>query len=212
MLYDNLVFKQTKAIFGGRCRFLITSSAPISKDVIDFMKVISCSPMVEGYGQTESTGASFATVYEDAETGTTGGPCASVEFKLVDIPEMNYLSTDKNEKGEDQPRGEICFGGAGVFLGYYKDPVKTNEVLDHDGWLHSGDVGVILAHNKALKIIDRKKNIFKLQQGEYVAPEKVENCYLKVRGMTEVFVHGDSLQSYTVAIVVPDKKFIEELA
>ena len=95
MLYDNLVFKQTKAIFGGRCRFLITSSAPISKDVIDFMKVISCSPMVEGYGQTESTGASFATVYEDAETGTTGGPCASVEFKLVDIPEMNYLSTDK---------------------------------------------------------------------------------------------------------------------
>lgn len=89
--------------------------------------------MVEGYGQTESTGASFATVYEDAETGTTGGPCASVEFKLVDIPEMNYLSTDKNEKGEDQPRGEICFGGAGVFLGYYKDPVKTNEVLDHDG-------------------------------------------------------------------------------
>lgn len=98
MLYDNLVFKQTKAIFGGRCRFLITSSAPISKDVIDFMKVISCSPMVEGYGQTESTGASFATVYEDPETGTTGGPCASVEYKLVDIPEMNYLSTDKVNK------------------------------------------------------------------------------------------------------------------
>lgn len=64
------------------------------------MKVISCAPMVEGYGQTESTGASFTTFFEDAETGHCGGPTAANEYKLVDVPDMNYFSTDKNDKGE----------------------------------------------------------------------------------------------------------------
>lgn len=94
-LYDSLVFNKTKALFGGRCRFLVTSSAPISREVFDFMRVIACCPMVEGYGQTESTGASFATLFDDPESGHAGGPTISNEFKLVDIPEMNYLSTDK---------------------------------------------------------------------------------------------------------------------
>lgn len=103
--------------------------------------------MVEGYGQTESTGASFTTFFEDPETGHTGGPTAANEYKLVDVPDMNYFSTDKNEKGEPQPRGEICFRGCGNFLGYYKDLAKTKEAIDKDGWLHTGDIGMILPHN-----------------------------------------------------------------
>lgn len=83
------------------------------------------------------------------------------EYKLVDVPEMEYLSTDKDENGILTPRGEVCLRGPGVFAGYFNDVEKTNEAIDKDGWLHMGDIAVILP-NGALKVVDRKKNLFKL--------------------------------------------------
>lgn len=105
---------------------------------------------------------------------------------------MKYTSDDKDDKGNLMPRGEIWMRGPGVFLGYYKDDEKTKEAITEDGWLKSGDVGAILPSNKGLKVIDRKKNIFKLSQGEYIAAEKVENAYSDCPLLAEIFLTGDS--------------------
>lgn len=125
---------------------------------------------------------------------------------------MNYLSTDKDEQGNPTPRGEIWARGSGIFMGYYHDEAKTKEAITEDGWLKTGDVGAMSAKTKAISIVDRKKNIFKLQQGEYVAAEKVENTYLKGEKLAEIFIHGESTECFVIAIAVPHKKFVEEFA
>ena len=98
------------------------------------------------------------TYAHDQTFGHVGGPQTSLEFKLIDIPEMKYFSTDKDLKGNIQPRGEILLRGYTVFKGYYKDIEKTKEAIDEEGWFHTGDVGMLL-ENGNLKIIDRR-NIF----------------------------------------------------
>lgn len=210
-LYDKLVFKKTREAMGGRVRFMLTGSAPISADVLDFLKVAICCPILEGYGQTESCAASFITYFGEPDAGHVGGPTYSVEFKVVDVPEMDYLATDKDAAGNPTPRGEVCIKGKCVFAGYYKDAEKTQEAIDKDGWLHTGDIGRINS-NGSLKIIDRKKNIFKLAIGEYIAPEKIENIYVTCPSVAEVFVYGDSLQHFLVGIIVPDKNAIDKFA
>lgn len=105
---------------------------------------------------------------EDTVTGHVGGPIESVKFRLKDLPEMNYTSSDK-----PYPRGEICMYGPSIFKGYYKRQDKTDEAFDEEGWFLTGDVGMVYP-NGSIKIIDRSKNIFKLSQGEYIAPEKIE--------------------------------------
>jgi long-chain acyl-CoA synthetase len=210
-LYDKLVFDKTKAVLGGRVRTMVTGSAPIGTDVLETLKVVFQCAFIEGYGQTEGLGASFVGSKSDPVTGHVGGPVVAIEFKVIDVPEMNYLSTNKNAQGQETPQGEVCIRGPMVFAGYYKDDQKTSETIDKDGWLHSGDVGTILPSG-ALKITDRVKNIFKLAQGEYVAPEKVEQVYAKVTGVDGVYLHGDSLQYYTVAIVNPNKDYLLKIA
>jgi long-chain acyl-CoA synthetase len=133
----------------------------------------------------------------DPVTGHVGGPLTCVKWRLMDVPEMNYLSTDK-----PYPRGELCMKGPAVFSGYYKRPDKTAEAFDADGWFKTGDVAMIYP-NGSVKIIDRSKNIFKLSQGEYIAPEKIENIFGLSPWIAQTLIYGDSLRSCCVAIIVP---------
>jgi long-chain acyl-CoA synthetase len=186
-VWDRIVFKGVATKVGlDRVRIMLTGSAPISSHVMEFLRIAFSALVCEGYGQTECSAACTLTPVGDQwSLGHVGGPLACNELKLVSIPEMGYLATDtrhgveKDSTGKEtsagvpcQGRGEVCIRGANVFAGYYKDAAKTAEALDDQGWLHTGDVGVWDAEGR-LKIVDRKKNIFKLSQGEYVAAEKV---------------------------------------
>uniref|UniRef100_A0A8C7GKR1 Long-chain-fatty-acid--CoA ligase n=1 Tax=Oncorhynchus kisutch TaxID=8019 RepID=A0A8C7GKR1_ONCKI len=198
-IWDKLIFRKVQASLGGRVRLMITGAAPVSATVLTFLRAALGCQLYEGYGQTECTAGCTMTVPGDWTAGHVGAPLPCNSVKLVDVAEMNYLAAN----GE----GEVCVKGANVFLGYLKDPEKTEETIDANGWVHTGDIGKWLP-NGTLRIVDRKKHIFKLAQGEYIAPEKIENIYTRSDAVAQVFVHGDSLQACLVAIIVPDPDFL----
>lgn len=198
-IWDRLIFRKVQASLGGNVRLMITGAAPISPIVLSFIRAAMGCQFYEGYGQTECTAGCTMTMPGDWSAGHVGAPLPCNEVKLVDVPEMNYLAVN----GE----GEVCVKGPNVFQGYLKDPERTKETIDEDGWVHTGDIGKWLP-NGTLKIVDRKKHIFKLAQGEYIAPEKIENIYIRSDALAQVFVHGDSLQACLVAVVVPDPDFL----
>ncbi|KAI8344489.1 hypothetical protein BC941DRAFT_408769 [Chlamydoabsidia padenii] len=195
-IWDRLLFNKVKQVLGGNVRMVLTGSAPIAGEVLEFLKVALCVDIVEAYGSTENCAAATHHQVNEYRTGHVGATCLCTEIKLVDVPELNYLTTDP------QPRGEICTRGLTTFLGYYKDEEKTKETII-DGWFHTGDIGM-MDGNGNLVVIDRLKNIFKLAQGEYIAPEKIENVLMNDPMVMQAFVYGDSLQSSLVAVIVPD--------
>uniref|UniRef100_A0A1A8QM76 Long-chain-fatty-acid--CoA ligase n=1 Tax=Nothobranchius rachovii TaxID=451742 RepID=A0A1A8QM76_9TELE len=198
-MWDKLIFKKVQVSLGGRVRLMITGAAPVSPTILTFLRAALGCQFYEGYGQTECTAGCTMSMPGDWSAGHVGPPLPCNIIKLVDVAEMNYLAAN----GE----GEVCVKGANVFQGYLNDEEKTAEAIDQDGWLHTGDIGRWLP-NGTLKIIDRKKHIFKLAQGEYIAPEKIETVYNRSDPVAQIFVHGDSLQACLVGVVVPDPDFL----
>jgi len=205
--FDRLVFSKVKQRLGGRVRVVVSGGAPLAPHVEEFLRVAFCCPVVQGYGLTETCAASCIALPDVYPQFATNGPVTpGTELRLESVPEMNYDATKSEE-----PAGEVLLRGPQLFSGYYKAPDKTVEVLDADGWFHTGDIGMITTSN-GLKIIDRKKNIFKLSQGEYVAVEKVEATYKKVLEVEQVWVYGNSFKSCLVAVVVPKKNALMDWA
>ncbi|XP_057483531.1 long chain acyl-CoA synthetase 1-like isoform X2 [Actinidia eriantha] len=194
-LADLLAFRKVKSRLGGRIRLIVSGGAPLSSEVEEFLRVTSCAFVTQGYGLTETCGlATNGFPDEMSMLGTVGPPFMYSELRLEEVPEMGY-----NPLG-NPPRGEICMRGKSTFAGYYKNPELTREALK-DGWFHTGDIGEILP-NGALKIIDRKKHLIKLSQGEYVALEYLEKVYGITPIVEDIWVYGDSFKSMLVAVVV----------
>ncbi|KAL0334784.1 UNVERIFIED_CONTAM: Long chain acyl-CoA synthetase 2 [Sesamum radiatum] len=181
--FDKLVFDKIRQGFGGRVRLMLSGAAPLPKHIEEFLRVTCCCVLSQGY---------------------VGVPMTTIEARLESVPEMGYDALSS------VPRGEICLRGSTLFSGYHKRPDLTAEVVI-DGWFHTGDVGE-WQPNGALKIIDRKKNIFKLSQGEYVAVESIESVYSRCPLITSIWVYGNSFESFLVAVVVPERKALEEWA
>lgn len=204
-LFDKIVFKKVKEGLGGNVKMILSGAAPLATHVEEFLRVVSCAHVLQGYGLTETCAGTFATLPDEMSMlGTVGPPVPNVDVRFESVPEMGYDALSS------VPRGEVCIRGDTLFSGYYKREDLTNEVMI-DGWFHTGDIGEWQTDG-SLKIIDRKKNIFKLSQGEYVAVENLENIYGLVPDIDSIWVYGNSFESFLIAIINPNQQALERWA
>ncbi|KAJ3701136.1 hypothetical protein LUZ61_004841 [Rhynchospora tenuis] len=203
--FDKLIFSKIKEAMGGKVKLLLCGAAPLAPHVEEFLRVVMCCHVLQGYGLTETCAGSFVNQPNDmAMLGTVGPPVPNIDVRLESVPEMEYDAMSVI------PRGEICIRGKTLFSGYYKREDLTKEVMIN-GWFHTGDIGE-WQPDGCLKIIDRRKNIFKLSQGEYVAVENLENIYGLAPTVDMIWIYGNSFKSYLVAVVNPNQDSLEKWA
>eukprot|EP00917_Polyrhabdina_sp_WS-2016_P029894 GHVP01063669.1.p1 GENE.GHVP01063669.1~~GHVP01063669.1.p1 ORF type:complete len:697 (-),score=117.18 GHVP01063669.1:919-3009(-) len=203
--WDSIVFSKIKNIFGGRIRGFFSGSAPLTAKIADFLKICFSCELFQGYGQTETTGSVSVSIEGDIDANHAGSPFPGVRVKLIDVPELGFTTKDM-----PLPRGEICVKSKNCFQKYFKNPEATNETIV-DGWMKTGDIGAWDKKGR-LCIIDRKSSVIKLSQGEYVHPEKIETVLSPLSFIEQCFVYGESTESYLIAIIVPEKKYIVDWA
>ncbi|XP_013592161.1 PREDICTED: long chain acyl-CoA synthetase 9, chloroplastic [Brassica oleracea var. oleracea] len=207
LLWDVLVFGKIRAVLGGQLRYLLSGGAPLSGDTQRFINICVGAPIGQGYGLTETCAGGTFSEFDDTSVGRVGAPLPCSFVKLIDWPEGGYLISDK-----PMPRGEIVIGGSNITLGYFKNEEKTKEVykVDEKGmrWFYTGDIGQFHPDG-CLEIIDRKKDIVKLQHGEYVSLGKVEAALSISPCVENIMVHADPFYSYCVALVVAAQQTLE---
>ena len=195
-IWDGIWSKRVSAQVGlDRAQTLVSGSAPLDPSLHQFLRVVFPTNVVQGYGLTETYAMTLCQMEGDLTVGNCGAIAPGCELCLRDVPDMEYLSTDK-----PQPRGEIMVRGHTVFREYWRNPDGTKKTMTEDGWFATGDVGTVDSLGR-FSIIDRVKNVLKLAQGEYVSPEKLENVFLANCGwLASAYVHGDSDKSSLVGL------------
>ncbi|KAL7422005.1 long-chain fatty acid-CoA ligase [Cryptotrichosporon argae] len=194
---DAIVFNAVKAQTGGRLKIMFNGGGAVSRTTQEYLST-ALVIMIQGYGLTESTAMACILNPGWMQYGAVGGPVPASEIKLVDAKEAGYFSTN------NPPQGEIYVRGPAIFKGYYKRPDLDAEAFTSDGWFKTGDVG---QWNKdgTLKIIDRLKNLVKLQGGEYIAIEHLESIYKSVPVVANgaVIANGEHTQPAMVVMAHP---------
>ncbi|MEV4329343.1 AMP-dependent synthetase/ligase [Streptomyces sp. NPDC049597] len=184
---DALVYAKLRDAFGGRLRAAVSGSAALAPDIGYFFSGAGIH-ILEGYGLTESSAASFVNPGEAYRTGTVGKPVPGCEVRIADD-------------------GEILLRGPGIMEGYHKLPEKTAEVLEPDGWFHTGDIGELSADGY-LRITDRKKDLIKTSGGKYIAPAEVEGQFKAVCPfVSNILVHGAD-RNFCTALIALDEPTI----
>jgi long-chain acyl-CoA synthetase len=190
---DVLVFSKWREALGGNVEMVVTGGAALQPRLAVIFNAAGI-PVAEGYGMTEAApviATNRPPVTGEIRIGTVGPAVPGVEIRIA----------------ED---GEILCRGKNVMCGYYKEPDLTREVIDGEGWLHTGDIGV-LVEDKYLKITDRKKEIFKLSSGKYIAPQLIENKLKESDFIEQVMVIGEN-QKFASALISPDFQFLHKWA
>lgn len=186
-LLDAIVLKKVRERFGGRIRFFVVGGAALSQESAEFFNAIGIM-VRQGYGLTETTGPSNVNVTPDYRPWTVGPPITGIEMKLA-------------------PDGEILVRAPSVMTGYFKLPEDTAQVLDAEGWFHTGDIGEI--EDGQYKITDRKKDILVLANGKNVAPQPIENKLKGIPFITEAVLFGDGSE-YVYGLIIPNFERLEQ--
>lgn len=202
-LYDNFFLESIRKEFGfDEMKFVLTGSAPIAPSTVKFLKASLNIAMLQGYGITETFGGIAYSFPYEAEPGTCGSISITTEMRLRELPDMGYRLDDP-----EGPRGELLLRGPQVFEKYFKNEEETAKTIDKDGWYLTGDIARFSKDHGRIFIVDRVKNFFKLSQGEYVTPEKIENKYLSSSSiLNQLYIHGDPSRNFLVGVVGIDSE------
>lgn len=204
-ILDAIVFKKIKEATGGRLKLCMNGGGPVAKDTQRFISMAIC-PMISGYGLTETTAMGVLQNPAEWTTDAMGAMPASVEAKLVDFPDAGYYATNK-----PHPQGEVWLRGPSVMEGYYENEAETAEAITADGWFKTGDIGEF-DNRGHLKLIDRKKNLIKTLNGEYIALEKLESIYRSAPVVSNICCYADAQQAKPIAIIFPAEPALVKLA
>ncbi|OJJ53987.1 hypothetical protein ASPSYDRAFT_94481 [Aspergillus sydowii CBS 593.65] len=201
-LYDRIWAKKVAAAIGlENVKTMVSGSAPLDPSLHNFLRVAIGADFSQGYGLTETYAMASAQSSSDISSGNCGRVAPCTEVCLLSLPDMEYSVDDK-----PFPRGELLIRGPNVFKEYLKNPEETAKAVTEDGWFQTGDVAKIDDKGRII-IIDRRKNVLKLAQGEYISPERLEGIIMSELGyFAQAYVHGDSVQTFLVGIfgVQPD--------
>lgn len=197
----DIIFKRVKSATGGELRFMLNGGSPISKDTQVFISTL-IAPMLIGYGLTETCANATVLDYNNFEYGVAGTIVGSVTCKLVDVEDAGYFA--KNNQGE------IFLSGAPITGEYFRNEEETKKAFTEDGWFMTGDIGE-WTPSGALKIIDRKKNLVKTANGEYIALEKLESTYRSNSLVLNICVYADSSKVKPIAMIIPNEAHLKSL-